>query len=186
MAKQTFEKHDLTYFQIVEDDLLERGVTVIDTTKAEDVILAEDTDGRALFIYSTSFTHDTAFEFDLLSHVSEPYAKTFAYLLRKNKRRLLYKTTADNYFQKIVTNEQYANWKRTSRTVIVSARSARKAGQLIDICNKLPYVSIKRGADDEYFFQGEEASNLINEAEHSMLANFCTTEDIILWQAQGW
>ena len=62
---------------------------------------------------------------------------------------------------------------------------AVKNGQSIEISYRLPYVAVETGIN-EYFFQGEEADQLIMDAKASPLAWECTVEEIILWQAQGW
>ena len=67
-----------------------------------------------------------------------------------------------------------------------SVSAALKAGQTIEINYGLPYIAIKRGEDDEYFFQGDEAAQMIDENENSDLAQTFSIEDLILWQAQGW
>jgi hypothetical protein len=76
--------------------------------------------------------------------------------------------------------------KQLFQSVADIANSARANGQTIDINYSLPYVAIDCQDGTEYFFQGEEASNLIKEAEDSKLSKYCSIEDIILWQAQGW
>jgi hypothetical protein len=76
--------------------------------------------------------------------------------------------------------------KQLFQSVTDIAASARANGQTIDINYSLPYVAIDCQDGTEYFFQGQEASELIQEAESSKLARYCSVEDIILWQAQGW
>ena len=75
--------------------------------------------------------------------------------------------------------------KNTGNIVNKIAKDALKGGQKIEINYSLPYIAINTGFE-EYFFQGDEANNLIEEAQKSKLSNFCTVENIILWQAQGW
>jgi hypothetical protein len=78
-----------------------------------------------------------------------------------------------------MTNKQMlANIKKT-------ANSARKAGQNIEINFGLPYVSINR-IDTVYFFQGDEASNILEEAINAGNKFNCSTEDYLLYISQGW
>ncbi|MEO7048976.1 MAG: hypothetical protein ABI091_26975 [Ferruginibacter sp.] len=76
--------------------------------------------------------------------------------------------------------------QQITKQINASCRSAKSSGQTIEINYSLPYVSINNNNGDEYFFQGEEASNLIEEARNSNLHNYCSVENIILWQSQGW
>ena len=61
------------------------------------------------------------------------------------------------------------------------ARSEREAGATIEINEHLPYVAIKMSDGSEYFFQGEEASMLLDEVPDNI-----NEEDFILALAQGW
>jgi hypothetical protein len=56
----------------------------------------------------------------------------------------------------------------------------------IEINYRLPYVAIMHADGSEYFFQDEEADNLIEEARRSPLHDYCSIENIILWQSIGW
>jgi hypothetical protein len=73
-----------------------------------------------------------------------------------------------------------------SKQVNKAALLAKKSGQTIEINYNLPYVAVNNNNGDKYFFQGEEADNLIEEARKSPLYMFCSIENIILWQSQGW
>lgn len=66
-----------------------------------------------------------------------------------------------------------------------TANAARKSGQTIEINYALPYVDIN-AIQDIYFFQGEEASNLIEEAVNAGNQFNCSPEDYILYISQGW
>lgn len=78
-----------------------------------------------------------------------------------------------------MTNKQMlADIKKT-------ANSARKAGKNIEINFRLPYVSINR-TYNVYFFQGDEASNLIEDAVNAGNKFNCSPEDYILYISQGW
>lgn len=61
------------------------------------------------------------------------------------------------------------------------ARCEREAGGHIEINQGLPYVAITMSDGAEYFMQGEEASNLLDE-----VPDWVNEEDYILAQAQGW
>lgn len=65
-----------------------------------------------------------------------------------------------------------------------AARAERAAGATIEINEALPYVALKMSDGSEYFFQGDEASDLLRENDHADLD--CSVEDSILWSAQGW
>ena len=67
-----------------------------------------------------------------------------------------------------------------------TARGCRSAGMSVEINHSLPYVAVNLGVNEhgdpiEYFFQGEEASNLIDD-----VPEWINEEDFILWCAQGW
>lgn len=62
-----------------------------------------------------------------------------------------------------------------------TAKYCRSEGQYVEINWSLPYVAVYRGPDDEYFFQGEEASDLLDECP-----DYVSEEDYILWSSQGW
>jgi len=55
------------------------------------------------------------------------------------------------------------------------------AGGTIEINSGLPYVAIKQPNEEEYFFQGEEAENLLNEVPEDI-----NEEEYIIWISQGW
>lgn len=65
-------------------------------------------------------------------------------------------------------------------------RSMEEKEKAIEINYRLPYVAVKHADGSEYFFQGDEADNLIEEARSSPLHNYCSVENIILWQSIGW
>jgi len=65
------------------------------------------------------------------------------------------------------------------------AAAERESGSTIEINERLPYVAVKYSNDDEYFFQGEEAENLINEAEAAFDGGI-NAEDYILAIGQSW
>lgn len=61
------------------------------------------------------------------------------------------------------------------------ARFEREAGGFVEINNQLSYVAVTLSNGLEYFFQGEEAENLLDEVPDELSA-----EDYILAVAQGW
>lgn len=75
--------------------------------------------------------------------------------------------------------EELAEQMRTT------AQAARAGGQRVSINSGLPYVAIDGGVDD-YFFQGEEAEELLAEASHAAAEYSVTRAEYILWSAQGW
>ena len=67
-----------------------------------------------------------------------------------------------------------------------TARYCREEGQSVEINHSMQWVAINMGEDEhgdlkEWFFQGEEADNLIEE-----VPDWINEEDYILWSAQGW
>jgi hypothetical protein len=75
--------------------------------------------------------------------------------------------------------------KQMYKLITETAKSARKSGQTIEINYSLPYVDIN-GTEDVYFLQGEEASNLLEEAVNTGNKFSVSVEDAILWQSQSW
>lgn len=67
-----------------------------------------------------------------------------------------------------------------------TAHAARLAGQSVTIDTGLPYVDVCLGPDAEYFFQESEADELLRDAEIAAEKFGVRTEDVLLWQAQGW
>ena len=69
---------------------------------------------------------------------------------------------------------------------VETANYCRAQGQYVKINHGLPWVDVFHGLNDhgdriEYFFQGDEASDLIDECPE-----FLNVEDYILWVSQGW
>lgn len=64
--------------------------------------------------------------------------------------------------------------------------TAAKNSKLIDINNSLPYVAINLPTGEEYFFQEEAASDLLNEANNAANKFNVSVEDALIWQSQGW
>ena len=56
-----------------------------------------------------------------------------------------------------------------------------EAGSTIDINASLPYVGIDMSNGDEYFFQGEDAENLLNDCP-----GWINKEVYLLVMAQNW
>lgn len=69
-----------------------------------------------------------------------------------------------------------------------SAEAARDNGQTINIYKGVPIVAIDslKKDSDEYFFQGEQASELLQEAEKASNKFGVSEEDYILYIAQSW
>jgi hypothetical protein len=66
------------------------------------------------------------------------------------------------------------------------AHEERKAGGECEVNNSMSCVSITMSDGSEYFFQGEEAENLIKEYEDIEWLWACDIEDYFLSIAQGW
>ena len=62
-----------------------------------------------------------------------------------------------------------------------TAEYCRKEGQYVKINSSMPWVDVYHGEDSNYFFQGEEASDLLDECP-----DYVNEEDYILWVSQGW
>ena len=61
------------------------------------------------------------------------------------------------------------------------AAAEREAGTTIEINTGIPYVAIDYADGDSYYFQGDEASNLLDEVPENI-----NQEDYILAISQGW
>lgn len=61
------------------------------------------------------------------------------------------------------------------------AEAERKAGAIIDINEMLPYIGLTMSDGSDYFFQEEEAENMLNEVPDNI-----SPDDYILAIAQGW
>jgi len=62
-----------------------------------------------------------------------------------------------------------------------SARVEREAGAWVDINYDFTYVAIRRSDRREFFFQGEEATGLLDSVPH-----WINEEDYILATVSGW
>jgi len=84
--------------------------------------------------------------------------------------------------------------REMKRDILRSAKSARKtvretypAGtKIVDINYGLPYVGIICPDGSEYFFQGEGAGNLLEEAVTISNKFNISVEDVLIWQSQSW
>jgi hypothetical protein len=56
----------------------------------------------------------------------------------------------------------------------------------IEINTKIPYIAIQTYPNTEYYFQGDEAQNLLNEAKIGCDKFNVTIEDYILYLASNW
>ncbi len=83
--------------------------------------------------------------------------------------------------------------KEMRRHILASCKSAKKSfkavapkdDKMIDINYGIPYVAIN-GVQDEYFFQGEEAANLLEEATNTANKFNVSVEEALIWQSQSW
>lgn len=64
---------------------------------------------------------------------------------------------------------------------LVEQFEERAAGSTIEINYSLSYVAIDLGNDQEYFFQGDEASDLLDEVPDNISA-----DDYLLAISQNW
>ena len=74
-----------------------------------------------------------------------------------------------------MTRKQYA--KQVEK--IASAEYA--AGGSVEINHGLPYVAVTCSNGEEYFFQGDEADELINS-----VPDYLNEEDYIMYQSTNW
>ena len=58
--------------------------------------------------------------------------------------------------------------------------------KLIDINYSLPYVGINLPDGEEYFFQEDAASEILDEANNTANLFNVSVEDAIIWQSQSW
>jgi hypothetical protein len=81
------------------------------------------------------------------------------------------------------------NKKEFEKEIKLTYEKAIAEGQEIEINEYLPYIAIKHSADNEYFFQGEEAENIITEYNNHIETGTLETvsiEEWLLWWSQGW
>jgi hypothetical protein len=72
------------------------------------------------------------------------------------------------------------------RQIEGTAKYCRMQGQYVTINRSMPWVEVYHGLDgwgeaSEYFFQGDDALNLLAE-----VPEYVSSEDYILWLSQGW
>lgn len=79
-----------------------------------------------------------------------------------------------------MTNEQF------KQQIEQAAKSELEAGASIEIDRRHGYVTLKRSDNAEYFFQGDEGYELIDEHDRSADKFDVTTEQSILHSAIGW
>lgn len=70
------------------------------------------------------------------------------------------------------------------RDIQLHAQAQRDNGASVVIDYSLLTVTVELANGGEFFFQGEEASELLSDTEH--VDPRVTAEDMILWLAQGW
>jgi hypothetical protein len=61
-----------------------------------------------------------------------------------------------------------------------------KGEKIVVINTGLPYIAINLGNGTEYFFQGEEASFMLDEVTQAAEKFSTSIENTLLWLAQGW
>lgn len=81
--------------------------------------------------------------------------------------------------------EKKAIEKRISNDYKLRAEAERQAGGRIEVNTSLPYIAIDGSDGLTYFFQGEEAENLIEEYE-SVEWLECSLEEYLLAISQNW
>ena len=75
---------------------------------------------------------------------------------------------------------------RTARLMRKSFKEQMpKDEKIIDINYSLPYVGINL-VDEDYFFQGSEAEELLQQAKITSDKFATNIENTLLWMAQGW
>lgn len=79
-----------------------------------------------------------------------------------------------------MTNEELVN------QITAVAEDARKENMFVNVNPNIPSVAIYLNEDQEYFFQYEEAEELLDEAMAAESTYLVNIEDYILWSAQGW
>lgn len=80
---------------------------------------------------------------------------------------------------------------QTTTEITNTAKSLRvlaklKGEKVIEINHSLPYVAINLPDNRQYFFQGEEAHQLLDEAVEAGWKFGTFVEDTILWFSQSW
>lgn len=84
--------------------------------------------------------------------------------------------------------------KQTSRLIIKTAKAVRKefkkampeGKQLVEINWSLPYLAVNLPDGKEYFFQGQEASEMLQKCVETSNMYNVGVEDTILFLSQSW
>lgn len=69
-------------------------------------------------------------------------------------------------------------------TINKTARNIKKAGNALEINYSIPYVAFN--GEMSFFFQGEEAENLLEEATTASNKFQTTLENTLFWMASSW
>ena len=87
-----------------------------------------------------------------------------------------------------MTNLEMARMiNKTAKAAIKSIKSTMPADtKAVEINYSLPYVAIVCPDSSEYFFQGEEAENLLEQAIATSNKFNVTVDNVLIWQSQGW
>jgi len=93
-----------TYWDIMQDDIEERGLTCIDTSIMEDCLLCRnDKTSKVHFIYSTDYNNEMGFDFSLLCEVgSKVYQPIFEKMIKRNGYKLQIVETSTDYYEILV------------------------------------------------------------------------------------
>lgn len=76
--------------------------------------------------------------------------------------------------------------KEMRREIERAAQAEYDAGTTIEINTSLPYVVINFADGQEYYFQGQEASEMLEQHERAAKRFGVSVTDSILHAAQGW
>jgi hypothetical protein len=86
----------------------------------------------------------------------------------------------------MTTRQFAADINRTAKAARKYFKETQPAGEkIIDINWGLPYLAIYSG-NDEYFFQGEGASELLEQAVSTSNKFNTNVENTLIWMAQSW
>ena len=84
----------------------------------------------------------------------------------------------------MTTKEMKSDILKTAKAIRKEfKRSSPKGSEVIEINWSLPYVSVNT---KNYFFQGEEASELLADAVEAGNKFNVGVEDVILWKSTNW
>ena len=73
-----------------------------------------------------------------------------------------------------------------AKSVTQNFKFTNPKSKLVDINWGIPYVAINLPNGEEYFFQGEEASNLLEEATNTGNKFNVSVENALIFTSQSW